>query len=63
MLLLGLGLRCLSLPPMAIPEIKNVCRRVSLAQCEAVAERALRLETALEVNDYLKQELNARHVG
>jgi phosphotransferase system enzyme I (PtsI) len=57
MVLLGLGLRCLSLPPIAIPEIKNVCRRVSLAQCQAVAARALRLETALEVNDYLKQEL------
>jgi phosphotransferase system enzyme I (PtsI) len=57
MVLLGLGLRCLSVPPIAIPEIKNVCRRVSLAQCQAVAERALRLETALEVNDYLKQEL------
>jgi phosphotransferase system enzyme I (PtsI) len=57
MLLLGLGLFSLSIPPMAIPEIKHVCRRVSLAQCQAVAERAMRLETALEVNDYLKQEL------
>jgi phosphotransferase system enzyme I (PtsI) len=57
MVLLGLGLRSLSLPPIAIPEIKNVCRRVSLAACQTVARRALRLETALEVNDYLKQEL------
>ncbi|MCA9151019.1 MAG: phosphoenolpyruvate--protein phosphotransferase [Planctomycetales bacterium] len=59
MVLIGLGLRYLSVPPMAVPEIKNVCRRVSLAQCEAVAERALRLDTAMEVNDYLKQELLA----
>jgi phosphotransferase system enzyme I (PtsI) len=57
MLLIGLGLYSLSVPPMAIPEIKHVCRRVSLAHCQAVAERALRLDTALEVNDYLKQEL------
>jgi phosphotransferase system enzyme I (PtsI) len=57
MLLLGFGLFTLSVPPMAIPEIKHVCRRVSLDQCRAVAERALGLDTALEVNDYLKQEL------
>lgn len=58
MLLLGLGLRCLSIPPIAIPEIKQVCRQVTLARCQAVARRALELETALEVNDYLKQELH-----
>jgi phosphotransferase system enzyme I (PtsI) len=57
MLLLGLGLRHMSVPPSAIPEVKRVCRQVSLAQCEAVAQKALRLDTALEVNDYLKQEL------
>lgn len=57
MLLLGLGLRHLSVPPSAIPEIKHVCRQVSVAQCEVIAQKALRLDTALEVNDYLKQEL------
>ncbi|PQO34060.1 phosphoenolpyruvate--protein phosphotransferase, partial [Blastopirellula marina] len=34
MLLIGLGLRSLSITPSAIPEIKKVCRSVSLAQCE-----------------------------
>jgi phosphotransferase system enzyme I (PtsI) len=58
MLLIGLGLRCLSIPPVAIPEIKRVCRNVTLAQCQSVARRALELETALEVNDYLTQELH-----
>ena len=57
MLLVGLGLDCLSLPPIAIPEIKNVCRRVSFKKCEEVAQKALQLETAMEVNNYLKQEL------
>jgi phosphoenolpyruvate-protein phosphotransferase (PTS system enzyme I) len=56
MLLLGLGLRCLSIPPVAIPEIKQVCRRVTLTRCQAVARHALELETAMEVNDYLKRE-------
>lgn len=58
MVLIGLGLRQLSLPPIAIPEIKEICRRVNLAQCQAVAAKALELETGLEVSDYLKHELS-----
>jgi phosphotransferase system enzyme I (PtsI) len=57
MLLLGIGLRELSVPPSDIPEIKRVCRAVTVAQCEAVAATALRLDTAREVDDYLKGEL------
>jgi phosphoenolpyruvate-protein phosphotransferase (PTS system enzyme I) len=57
MLLLGLGLRSLSVTPAAIPEIKQVCRRVSMATCERVAERALELESAPHVRTYLKEEL------
>ncbi|MDO4575749.1 MAG: phosphoenolpyruvate--protein phosphotransferase [Planctomycetia bacterium] len=56
MLLLGLGLRTLSVSPGAIPEIKRVCRRVNLAQCKAVAARALQMEKASEVRNYLLSE-------
>jgi phosphotransferase system enzyme I (PtsI) len=58
MLLLGLGLRSLSVTPAAIPEIKQVCRRVSMATCQRVAERALKLESARDVRAYLKEELS-----
>jgi phosphotransferase system enzyme I (PtsI) len=58
MLLLGLGLRSLSLTPGGIPEIKQVCRRVSMADCRRVAERALKLESARDVRTYLKEELS-----
>jgi phosphotransferase system enzyme I (PtsI) len=58
MLLLGLGLRSLSVTPAAIPEIKQVCRKVSLADCQRVAKRALRLESARDVKTYLKEELS-----
>jgi len=58
MLLLGLGLRSLSITPAAIPEVKQVCRQVSLKDCERVAERALRLESARDVRTYLKEELS-----
>jgi phosphotransferase system enzyme I (PtsI) len=57
MLLLGLGLRSLSVTPAAIPEIKQVCRRVSIATCERVAQRALKLESARDVRALLKEEL------
>ncbi len=57
MLLLGLGLRSLSVIPAAIPEIKRVCRSVSIPQCEEVAARALTLENARDVETLLKEEL------
>jgi phosphotransferase system enzyme I (PtsI) len=57
MLLLGMGLRSMSVTPAAIPEIKQVCRRVSIAACERVAGRALELESARDVRAYLKEEL------
>ncbi|MCC7476184.1 MAG: phosphoenolpyruvate--protein phosphotransferase [Pirellulales bacterium] len=58
MLLLGLGLRSLSLTPAAIPEVKQVCRRVNLSSCERVAQRVLELESARDVKTYLKEELS-----
>jgi phosphotransferase system enzyme I (PtsI) len=57
MLLLGMGLRSFSVTPAAIPEIKQVCRRVSTPACERVAERALQLESARDVRAFLKEEL------
>jgi len=57
MLLLGLGLRHLSVTPSAVPGIKKLCRSVTLAQCEAVAARALKLDNARDVKNYLKEEL------
>lgn len=57
MLLLGMGLRCLSVTPAAIPEVKQVCRQVTLSDCRRVAERSLRLESARDVRTYLKEEL------
>jgi phosphotransferase system enzyme I (PtsI) len=57
MLLLGMGLRQLSVTPSAIPEIKRVCRSVTIPQCEAIAARALALENARDVKNLLKEEL------
>lgn len=57
LLLLGLGLRKLSMPPQAIPEIKAVCRRVAIADCQRIAKRALTFDLAREVNAYLQEQL------
>jgi phosphotransferase system enzyme I (PtsI) len=60
MLLLGMGLRQFSLAPSAIPEVKNVCRSVTVAECEAVAAHAMTLEHSRDVRNYLKEELRKR---
>jgi phosphotransferase system enzyme I (PtsI) len=57
MLLLGMGLREMSVPPKAIPEVKSVCRSVTIPQCEAVAKRAMTMDSAREVDLFLKDEL------
>jgi phosphotransferase system enzyme I (PtsI) len=57
MLLLGLGLRSLSVPPGAISEIKRVVRAVSIPQCEAVSRRALAMDSAREVDKFLQEEV------
>ena len=54
MLLLGMGLRQFSVTPGAIPEVKNICRSVTIAECEAVAARALTMENARDVKSYLE---------
>ncbi len=58
MLLLGLGLRKLSVTPAAAPEVKRVCRSTTIEHCEAVAKRVLSLESARDVKTYLREELS-----
>jgi phosphotransferase system enzyme I (PtsI) len=61
MLLLGLGLRRLSVPPSAIPEVKNICRNVTVVECAALAARVMTMENARDVKSYLKEEVK-KHV-
>jgi phosphotransferase system enzyme I (PtsI) len=57
MLLLGMGVRALSVPPSLIPEIKKLCRSVSVPDCEAIYRCAMDMETAGEIKTYLHEEL------
>jgi len=56
MLLVGLGLRSLSITPPAIPEVKQLIRSVSLTQCKRVARKAMSLDSDRDVLNYLKEE-------
>jgi phosphotransferase system enzyme I (PtsI) len=56
MLLLGMGLRHLSVTPHNIPEIKKIIRSISLDEATQVAQEALRMETARDVNNYLREQ-------
>jgi phosphotransferase system enzyme I (PtsI) len=55
-LLLGMGLRELSVPPGSIPKIKRVCRSVTVAECETIAARAMSLDNALDIEAFLHEE-------
>ncbi|MBT7727424.1 MAG: phosphoenolpyruvate--protein phosphotransferase [Planctomycetaceae bacterium] len=55
-LLLGLGLRELSVPAAVIPEIKQAVRSVSIADCQAVAKRVLEMNSARDVKAFLRDQ-------
>ncbi|MGD9857278.1 MAG: phosphoenolpyruvate--protein phosphotransferase [Planctomycetaceae bacterium] len=57
-LLVGLGLRQLSVTPHVIPELKEVVRSLTIPQAESIAEQATKLELARDVETFLRGELN-----
>jgi len=56
-LLLGLGVRTLSVTPFAIAEVRDLIRHLTLTQAEEIAEHALTLDLARDVDNYLRGEL------
>ncbi|MCK4560155.1 MAG: phosphoenolpyruvate--protein phosphotransferase [Calditrichia bacterium] len=54
-ILLGLGLRKLSMSPYLIPKIKKIIRSFSVAECENLVENILTLSSALEVIEHAKK--------
>lgn len=57
LLLLGMGVRNLSVPPSALPRVKKAIRSVSIKQCQDIAERVCKLESARDVDLYLMDRL------
>jgi phosphotransferase system enzyme I (PtsI) len=56
LLLLGLGLRQLSVTPHNIPEIKKVIRSVTIEEATRVADAALRMDTARDTINLLREQ-------
>lgn len=61
MLLLGLGVRSLSMPPTMLGEIKRIIRSVTLKDCEDLARTAMSMETEEEVSKLLLERRPAPH--
>ena len=61
-LLLGLGIRQVSVTPLAIPDVKDVVRNVSIERAEQIAEHALSLDLARDVENYVRIELQRLQV-
>lgn len=57
LLLIGLGVRHLSVPPSSLLRVKKAIRSVSLEQCQQIAERAMSLEAARDVDLFLLDRL------
>ncbi|HEY0870315.1 MAG TPA: phosphoenolpyruvate--protein phosphotransferase [Acidothermaceae bacterium] len=56
-ILLGLGVRELSVAPAAVPRIKTLVRGLDLTQCVTLAEKALTLRNANDVRQLVSAEL------
>ncbi|MEI7767034.1 MAG: phosphoenolpyruvate--protein phosphotransferase [Phycisphaerae bacterium] len=56
MLLLGLGLRTLSITPHHIPEIKKIIRSVTITDCQRVARRVGSFEHQQQIMNFLREE-------
>jgi phosphoenolpyruvate-protein phosphotransferase (PTS system enzyme I) len=55
-LLVGMGLRQLSVTPHNIPEIKQIIRSISVTEAKQIAQETRRLETARDVNNFLREQ-------
>jgi len=60
-LILGLGkIHELSMDPHSIPKVKKILRMITLKEAQALADHALRLSSAEEVNQLITSEMRSR---
>jgi phosphotransferase system enzyme I (PtsI) len=60
-LLVGMGLRQLSLAPNNLPAVKAVVRRLSVADAERIATEAMTLESSRDVVNFLLRQRQRIH--
>jgi phosphotransferase system enzyme I (PtsI) len=54
MLLLGLGVRSLSISSPMIPEVKQIIRSVAMADCSSLARKVLGMNSERQISSYLR---------
>lgn len=54
MLLLGMGVRTLSLAPPMIPEIKQVIRSVTLQECNQIARKVATMDSQRQIKNFIR---------
>ncbi len=54
MLLLGMGVRTISLTPPMIPEIKQIIRSVTIEDCNKVARKILTMNSERQISSYMR---------
>lgn len=54
MLLLGMGVRTLSLAPPIIPEIKQLIRSVTIEECNHIARKVATMDSQRQIKNYLR---------
>lgn len=56
-LLIGMGYHVLSMNATNLPRIKWVIRRLSLRQCRLIVAKVLRMQTADEIGNYVREQM------
>jgi len=56
-LLIGLGVRTLSVGSFSIPQVRRLVRSVSAAECSRIARRALSLESPSDVSAFVRERV------
>jgi phosphotransferase system enzyme I (PtsI) len=59
MLLIGLGIRTLSMTPPMIPEIKQIVRSVTVEDCNRVARKVLTMDSERQITSFLRSGARA----
>lgn len=54
MLLMGMGVRCLSLAPPMLPEIKQIIRSVTIEECNHLARQVSTMDSQRQIKNYLR---------
>lgn len=54
MLLLGIGVRTLSLAPPMIPEVKKIIRSVTIEECNELARKVATMDSPRQIKNYLR---------